>query len=523
MTPSIINRSEHKSILINLQLQMEPSSSSSSSPPSNVSDLEIKSGSFDGKYNWITDLVWRNRTFKNLYVFYDQLAGRLGFSKSKGEEPIHSSIITKGIFMNIIMLILLFILIIILVKFPEKCFGVNAMFEEHLVILHTIDRVDGIDGDFIQSQNDILYFYFHDDSEVDRFRIVLSNALGEIQTKKRFLVVLNRESGQGRAGKVYEGTVVPMLQIASASFVLRESEYNRHISLFASQFDANSVDGIIIIGGDGTVNEFLNGLLNRKDFPAIQGNLPITIVPCGVKLQLASRFSLGDSSMAVFSALRAKTYKLYPIAFVQARRRFYGHSYLMIKPKKRTYIKLHYLNINFSFQPTDTVSHTSTTSSVDSIISKGPTLQFYQKFQDLAQLGKDVTTSTAAFGPNSDLQLTNTFDPSKNHPLALMSQSNRSNAIQKIWKTITCRNLFSYKQQDNAQSNDESWPRLLAMTKAGFLQIEDTVSYPPSQNKDRWYVDGEIIGTESVYFESLDTPVLVTVPPDYILEDGNKK
>jgi len=402
---------------------------------------------------------------------------------------------------------------------------VNATLEEHLVILHTISRVEGIGGDFIQSHNDILYFYFQEDSEVDRFRIVLGNALGNIQGKKRFLLVLNRESGQGRAGKAYEGTVLPMLQIASASYVLRESEYNRHISLFASQFDATSVDGIIIIGGDGTVNEFLNGLLNRKDFPAIQGTLPVTIVPCGIKLQLASRFSLGDSAMAVFSALRAKTYKLYPIAFVQARRRFYGHSYLMIKPKKRTYIKLHYLNTNFSFQPPDSISQNSTNSSIDSIVSKGPILQFYQKFLNLEQLGKDVTTSTAAFGPNSDLQLTNTFDPSKNHPLALMSQSNRSNALQKIWKTITCRNLFSnnntpnQNNQNSANINDESWPRLLAMTKAGFLQIEDTVSYPPSQNKDRWYVDGEIIGTESVYFESLDTPVLITVPPDYILEE----
>ena len=413
-------------------------------------------------------------------------------------------------------------------KFPEKCFGVNATFEEHLVILHTINRVDGLGGDFIQSQNEIFYFYFQEDSEVDRFRIVLSNALGEIQGKKRFLVLLNRESGQGRAGKIYEGTVVPMLQMASASYILRESEYNRHISLFATQFDPTIIDGIILIGGDGTVNEFLNGLLNRKDFPAIQGSIPLTIVPCGVKLQLASRFSLGDSAMAVFSALRAKTYKLYPIAFVQARRRFYGHSYLMIKPKKRTYIKLHYINTNFSFQPADSLSQASTNSSIDSIVSKGPTLQFYQKFQNLERLGKEITTSTAAFGPNSDLQLTNTFDPSKNHPLALMSQSNRSSALKKIWKTITCRNLFSIVNTDrtgsSSQSNDESWPRLLAMTKAGFLQIEDTVSYPPSQNKDRWYVDGEIIGTESVYFESLDTPILVTVPPDYILEDEcNKK
>ena len=405
-----------------------------------------------------------------------------------------------------------------------------------MVILHAIDRVHGLENDQIQSQIDIFYFYLSEESEVDRFRIVLSNSLQTLQGKKRFLVILNCESGQGRAGKVYQSTVLPMLQIASASHVLRESEYNRHISLFATQFNPSSIDGIILIGGDGTVNEFLNGLFSRKDFALIQGSLPISLVPCGVKLQLAARFSLGDSVMAVFSALRAKTFNLYPIAFVQARRRFYAHSYLQIRPKKRTYIKIHYLNTTTTsntthslFSSNDLASDYSV--SADSIVSKGPNLQFYHKFMKLDRLGKDISTSTAAFGPNSDLQLTNTFDPTMNHPLALMSQSHRLNPIHKLWNTITCskffgsstnnstnRNIINNNTNTNNNNNENTWPSLLAMTKAGYLQIEDTVSYPPSQNKDRWYVDGEIIGTESVYFESLETPILITVPPDYILE-----
>lgn len=423
-------------------------------------------------------------------------------------------------------------------KFPEKCYGINAIFEEHLVILHAIDRVHGLENDQIQSQIDIFYFYLTEESEVDRFRIVLNNSLQSLQGRKRFLVVLNRESGQGRAGKVYESTVLPMLQIASASHVLRESEYNRHISLFATQFNPSSIDGIILIGGDGTVNEFLNGLFSRKDFALIQGSLPISLIPCGVKLQLAARFSLGDSVMAVFSALRAKTFNLYPIAFVQARRRFYAHSYLQIRPKKRTYIKIHYLNTTTT---TTTTSSNTTHSlflnndlasdysvSADSIVSKGPNLQFYHKFIKLDRLGKDISTSTAAFGPNSDLKLTNTFDPTMNHPIALMNQNHRLNPIQKLWNTMTCsklfgsstnnRNIINNNNNTNNNNNSDTWPSLLAMTKAGYLQIEDTVSYPPSQNKDRWYVDGEIIGTESVYFESLETPILITVPPNYILE-----
>jgi hypothetical protein len=471
------------------------------------------------QYTWTADLVWRNRSFKSVHVFYDPLAGQLGFSKTKADPTIFTGMPT---FVDLFLIYAF----IPLVKFPEKCFGIDASFEEHLVILHTIDKLPGLEDGQIQSQRDIFYFYLSEESEVDRFRIVLSNALQALQGKKRFLVVLNRGSGQGRAGKAYDNIVAPMLKTASTNFLLRESEYNRHISLFASQFDPLSIDGIILIGGDGTVNEFLNGLCSRKDFSAIQGSLPITLVPCGVKLQLATRFALGDTAMAVFTALRGHSCNLYPIAFVQARRRFYGHSYLHIKPKKRTYIKLHYLNNSNNLLSMGPTSDTATeySGSADSIVSKGPSLLYYHKFIKLDNLGKDITTSTAAFGPRSDLKLTNTFDPSKNHPLALMSQSNQSNPLNRLWNSVTCSKLFSRSPSEPSPSatststttTDESWPRLLAMTKAGLLEIEDTTAYPPSLNKDRWYVDGEIIGTESVYFESLENPILITIPPDYI-------
>lgn len=44
-----------------------------------------------GKYCWEADLVWRNRSFKDLHVFFDQDAGIFGFSKSKSDTAIYSS------------------------------------------------------------------------------------------------------------------------------------------------------------------------------------------------------------------------------------------------------------------------------------------------------------------------------------------------------------------------------------------------------------------------------------------------
>lgn len=435
----------------------------------------------------------------------------------------------------------------LLVKFPEFCYGVKESFEEHLVIIHSIERIKDTEPDTVQSHIDHYFCYFADEAEMDRFRIVLSQSLYTTQKKKKFLVILNRESGQGRAGNIYDNHVKPMLNAASCSHVLKESEYNRHISLFATQFDSTAIDGIILIGGDGTVNEFLNGFYTRKDILSIQNSLPITLVPCGNKLQLASRFSIGDPSLAVFSALRGKTFNLYPIAFVQARRRFYGHSYLQINPKKRVYIKLYYLNsthpsqsTHLDFNDTETIA----TASADSIVTKGPALKYYHKFSKLDWLGKDVSSATIAIGPSSDLQLSNTFDPTQKHPLAIMNRSTKSNPIQKLWNAISCRRLLggstyfssnattttstlpsaaapSSLSQSPPSEYSESWPRLLAMTKAGYLHIEDTTQFPPSLNKERWFVDGEIIGTESIYFESLDIPILMTVPPDCFVDNKN--
>lgn len=407
------------------------------------------------------------------------------------------------------------------VKFPDFCYGVQASFEEHLVIVHVVSRMRGKD----QSQGQTCHYfcYFSNEADMDQFRIVISQALHTIQRKRRYLVIVNRESGQGRAGTVYAETVAPMLQAAACTHFVKESEYNRHISLFAAQFDPATVDGVILIGGDGTVNEFLNGLFSRRDWPAIQATLPVTLVPCGVKLQLAARFGVNDATLAVFSALRDRTFQLHPIVFVQTRRRFYGHSYLQISPRKRTYIKLYYLNgttATATATPDADSDCETVASSVDSIVSKGPALRFYHKFAKLDVLDRAVSSATIAVGPASDLQLCNTFDPSQTHPLALMSNSTKTGAFQRLWHSLSCRSVTTSDElpPKSPYETTELWPRMLAMTKAGFLQIEDTGQFPPSLNKDRWFVDGELIGTESVYFESLDTPILLTLPPVFLLD-----
>ena len=74
---------------------MPSSSSSTKSLIEDSSATNSKNGMKLSKYTWTADLVWRNRSFKDLHVFYDPVAGQLGFSKSKNDLPLYSSKIRK--------------------------------------------------------------------------------------------------------------------------------------------------------------------------------------------------------------------------------------------------------------------------------------------------------------------------------------------------------------------------------------------------------------------------------------------
>lgn len=74
---------------------MKSSSSSTSNiseaDSENISSKSILKSALNSKYTWTADLVWRNRSFKDLHVFFDSVAGQLGFCKSKNEQAIYSS------------------------------------------------------------------------------------------------------------------------------------------------------------------------------------------------------------------------------------------------------------------------------------------------------------------------------------------------------------------------------------------------------------------------------------------------
>ncbi|XVE49662.1 hypothetical protein DITRI_Ditri01bG0099600 [Diplodiscus trichospermus] len=97
----------------------------------------------------------------------------------------------------------------------------------------------------------------------------------------KMLVILNPRSGRGRSSKVFHDIAEPIFKLAGFKLEVVKTTSAGHAKKLASTVDISTCpDGIICIGGDGIINEVLNGLLirdNQKEGISI----PIGIIPAG--------------------------------------------------------------------------------------------------------------------------------------------------------------------------------------------------------------------------------------------------
>ncbi|GLT29202.1 hypothetical protein SLA2020_040830 [Shorea laevis] len=108
-----------------------------------------------------------------------------------------------------------------------------------------------------------------------------SELLFKCKNPPQMLVILNPRSGRGRSSKVFHGIVEPIFKLAGFKLEIVKTTSAGHAKKLASTVDISSCpDGIICVGGDGIINEVLNGLLSRDNQK--EGiSIPIGIIPAG--------------------------------------------------------------------------------------------------------------------------------------------------------------------------------------------------------------------------------------------------
>jgi YegS/Rv2252/BmrU family lipid kinase len=95
-------------------------------------------------------------------------------------------------------------------------------------------------------------------------------------TAKRFAVVVNPRGGTQRGRSVLD-LVEPVFRSAGAELEIHVTQHCGHATEIAQRLDLSSCDGLCVIGGDGTVHEVVNGLM-QQDGPV---RVPLGIIPAG--------------------------------------------------------------------------------------------------------------------------------------------------------------------------------------------------------------------------------------------------
>ncbi|XP_067677447.1 ceramide kinase-like [Haliotis asinina] len=99
---------------------------------------------------------------------------------------------------------------------------------------------------------------------------------------KCLLTLVNPIGGQKKGAKLYEAVVRPLFELAGIEAKLKITERFRHAEEIAKTFDVTEVDGLIVSGGDGLMQEVIQGLITRFSVgcndPDVELNpLPITL------------------------------------------------------------------------------------------------------------------------------------------------------------------------------------------------------------------------------------------------------
>lgn len=85
------------------------------------------------------------------------------------------------------------------------------------------------------------------------------------QRNKHFYVLINPHGGSGKSEKYFINKILPYLTKGNIKCDIELTKYSGHSWELGYKYNPLQYEGVILVGGDGLVNEFLNGLLSKRE------------------------------------------------------------------------------------------------------------------------------------------------------------------------------------------------------------------------------------------------------------------
>ena len=124
---------------------------------------------------------------------------------------------------------------------------------------------------------------------------------------KKFYLLVNLVSGKKKGADILK-KIQPVFAENDSKLIVLNSEYSGHAKILAGTLDFTGYNGLCAIGGDGTMSEMVNGILNRKDNELIPigliaggtGNAFMHDIDCLNPLEAAKRITDCNNFVSFF-------------------------------------------------------------------------------------------------------------------------------------------------------------------------------------------------------------------------------
>tara|TARA_Y100001970_G_scaffold37959_1_gene46882 strand:+ start:14025 stop:14915 length:891 start_codon:yes stop_codon:yes gene_type:complete len=122
---------------------------------------------------------------------------------------------------------------------------------------------------------------------------------------KKYIIVVNPRSGKKKGLRILDD-IKPILNKSKINFEICNTEYRGHAQQIIQTLTLSDYDGVVIVGGDGTFHEAVNGMLKRND----NKRIPIGIIPAGTGNSFLLDLNITNTAKAIDNIITGKTKKI---------------------------------------------------------------------------------------------------------------------------------------------------------------------------------------------------------------------